>query len=178
MRSPALLLAALLLLSGCAGTAPSPENSPRPAPSVTVAETAAPATAQWYFWEDSDPPSVFRTVTVGDSSSSTFEGTTRVIVANLGQNRTLNVTMAHGPGNTTIYERGTQFPADAALAFEMAQAGRYAVTVEHANGSGTMVLNGDDFDCNEQTHAIWVTEPGSVEDSYGTTDLACSVTTA
>jgi hypothetical protein len=117
---------------------------------------------------------VFRSLTVGDPATERFDGMTGVFVLNAGRNRTVNVTMVHGPDDTTIYERRLQFPADGMLAFEMHQSGHYAVTAERANDSGTMVLTDDDFDCNDRASAIWIDETGSVRDGYTTTLLGCA----
>lgn len=132
----ALLLANLLLLSGCAGIAPSTDTASPPVESPT-----------------SDRSPTESAPAIPDAKS--FDGSTDVSVWNAGPNRTLKVTLAYGPGNTAICERQHRFTAEKALAFEMKQPARYAVTLGHPNGSGTMLLDDDNFDCNDQDHAIW-----------------------
>ncbi len=195
MRRPALLLAALLLLSGCSGTLPadssptssaspsvlpshaSPAPTPPSPPEVTRLDRTVHPRVPFPSRAPGGEPDVFRSLTVGDPATKRFDGRTGVFVLNTGPDRTLHVTMAYGRDNTTIDERRLDFPAGEMLAFEMHQQGRYAITVGYENRSGTMVVTDDDFDCNDRAYGIWLTEAGGVRDSYTTTLMACSTPT-
>ncbi len=120
---------------------------------------------------------VFRSLTVGDPATRRFDGATGVFVLDAGPNRTLNVTMAYGPDNSSIYERRLGFPADGMLAFEMHRSRHYTVTIERASDSATVALTDDDFDCNDRLYAIWLDETRGVRDNYTSTLPRCETPT-
>ena len=192
MRRPVLFGACvLLLLSGCAGlSGPSTPSAPPDVsgsnqstdrapvsalPNVSVSNQPPDRAPNGFPYVDSGPNGTFRTLTVGDPSTANFEGSLTIEVWNAGtERRELNVTLTFGRENTTLYRRAVQFPANETLRLRMKRAGRYALTVQSATGSGTLTLSRDEFDCNNRDYALRVNRTGTVDERQARTMVLCS----
>ncbi|WP_137284741.1 hypothetical protein [Halorussus salinisoli] len=80
-------------------------------------------------------------------------------------------------GGTTLLDERYEFPARAALGFELREPRPYEFTVRASDREETVGVERSRFDCNDSATDV-IVEPDEIREFSITTDLACSTATA
>jgi len=180
MSRSALLLACLLLLSGCSGISTTTQSSPavstttQSAPEAsTLADSIEQPNLPWPFLGQHTWPDTGLSYVVGDPSTARFDGDVMAYVWNAGsQNRTFNVSLSYG-GDETIYQESVRLSANETLGFRLGQSGEYVLAVEYGGKSGEKAVSIDPSDCNTKAHVLWVDRSGEIDGSTVSTSMGC-----
>lgn len=190
-----LLVALLLLLSGCQGVeeasisphaqsttvSPVPEKRPSVSPTASVVPAVSPSNGSTnlasLLWNDFAEPDdeTFRYLAVGTGTNASFDGSVEVVVRNeADETQTVTTTVAAGVENETVYEASPRVPAGRSVQFDVRQSGQYRFSVDSGEETKQFVLSSEQFDCNAKLFGFHVHANGTITQQQTTTLVACS----
>lgn len=95
------------------------------------------------------------------------------LLLNDGPDRSFPVSVRYRSTNVTVYEETLDLPENGSAVVVFHRPADYTVTVTTATGASTVLLDEDQFDCNDQTYGLAVDPDGQTALTRTGTTMAC-----